>query len=64
MPFTLPCCRSAGTRLPRCVWAHAYYIDYRNARPKFIEVVLANLVNWDFVSTNLDGKGVARANQT
>jgi Fe-Mn family superoxide dismutase len=46
------------------VWEHAYYIDYRNARRKFIEAVLANLVNWDFVSTNLDGKGVARANQT
>ena len=31
------------------VWEHAYYIDYRNARAKFIEVVLDNLVNWDYV---------------
>jgi Fe-Mn family superoxide dismutase len=35
------------------VWEHAYYIDYRNARPKWIEVFLKNLVNWDFVSENL-----------
>ncbi len=35
------------------VWEHAYYIDYRNARPKYIETFLASLVNWDFVSENL-----------
>ena len=35
------------------VWEHAYYIDYRNARPKFIDVVLDSLVNWDFVNQNL-----------
>lgn len=35
------------------VWEHAYYIDYRNARAKFIEVVLDNLVNWEFVNANL-----------
>src|SRR3546814_14374620 len=43
------------------VWEHAYYIDYRNARPKFAETVLANLINWDFVAQNLDGQGAARA---
>ena len=34
------------------VWEHAYYIDYRNARAKFIEVYLASLVNWDFAQSN------------
>ena len=45
------------------VWEHAYYIDYRNERPKFAAAVLSNLVNWDFVSENLDGRGESRANQ-
>ena len=35
------------------VWEHAYYIDHRNARPKFLETVLDSLVNWDFVAENL-----------
>ncbi|MBA2412307.1 MAG: superoxide dismutase [Fe] [Burkholderiaceae bacterium] len=34
------------------VWEHAYYIDHRNARPKFIETFFGNLVNWDFASKN------------
>ncbi len=35
------------------VWEHAYYIDYRNARPKYIETFLKSLVNWDFALKNL-----------
>jgi superoxide dismutase, Fe-Mn family len=35
------------------VWEHAYYIDYRNARPKYIETFLTSLVNWDFALENL-----------
>lgn len=34
------------------VWEHAYYIDYRNLRPKFVETFLNNLVNWDFAEQN------------
>ena len=35
------------------VWEHAYYIDYRNLRPKYLETFLDKLVNWDFVAQNL-----------
>ena len=45
------------------VWEHAYYIDYRNERPRFAQTVLANIVNWEFVAQNLDGNGAARADQ-
>jgi len=33
------------------VWEHAYYVDYRNARPKYLEEIW-NLFNWDFVAEN------------
>ncbi len=33
------------------VWEHAYYIDYRNARPKYLETIW-HIVNWDFVAAN------------
>jgi Fe-Mn family superoxide dismutase len=37
------------------VWEHAYYIDYRNARPKFVEAFLGSLANWDFAGKNFGG---------
>lgn len=35
------------------VWEHAYYIDFRNLRPKYVETFLNHLVNWDFALANL-----------
>ncbi len=34
------------------VWEHAYYIDYRNARPKYIDAFLDDLLNWEFAAAN------------
>ena len=35
------------------VWEHAYYLDYQNRRPDFVQTFLDQLVNWDFVAANL-----------
>ena len=53
----LPLAHGKAALLTVDVWEHAYYIDYRSARPKFIETVLENLVNWDFVAENLKNAG-------
>jgi Fe-Mn family superoxide dismutase len=45
------------------VWEHAYYIDYRHERAKFVDAMLHHLVDWEFVARNLDGEGVSRADQ-
>jgi superoxide dismutase, Fe-Mn family len=41
------------------VWEHSYYIDYRNARPKYLEAWVDNLINWDYV-LELYEKGAGR----
>jgi Fe-Mn family superoxide dismutase len=38
------------------VWEHAYYMDYENDRQKYVEAVLAKLINWDFAEANLAKK--------
>ena len=35
------------------VWEHAYYLDYQNRRPDFVQAFLDHLINWDFVAQNL-----------
>ena len=49
----LPLNHSQQALLTCDVWEHAYYIDYRNARPKYVETFLSSLVNWDFVNEKL-----------
>ncbi len=49
----LPLKHGAKALLTVDVWEHAYYIDYRNARPDYVKTFLDHLVNWDFVAKNL-----------
>ena len=60
---TLKLTRTANADLPMAhgqtalltvdVWEHAYYLDYQNRRPDFVQAFLDHLVNWDFVAKNL-----------
>jgi Fe-Mn family superoxide dismutase len=43
------------------VWEHAYYLDYRNARPRYLEAFLDHLVHWEFAAANLAGQPTAMA---
>ena len=43
------------------VWEHSYYIDYRNARPKYLEAFVDNMINWDYVA-ELFEKGPLKIN--
>ncbi len=52
----LPMKHGAKALLTIDVWEHAYYIDFRNARPNYISTFLDSLVNWDFVAQNM-GEG-------
>jgi Fe-Mn family superoxide dismutase len=54
---------AAGTNclLTIDVWEHAYYLDYQNARPKYLESVLGKILNWEFASENLTKQAVRAA---
>jgi superoxide dismutase, Fe-Mn family len=51
----LPLKHSAKALLTIDVWEHAYYIDYRNARPKYIDTFMDHLLNWEFVGQTHSG---------
>ena len=41
------------------VWEHAYYLDYQNARPAYVETFIEKLLNWEFAAANLAGSASA-----
>ena len=49
----LPMAHGLKALLTVDVWEHAYYLDYQNRRPDFVQTFLDKLVNWDFVAQNL-----------
>jgi Fe-Mn family superoxide dismutase len=51
----LPMAHGQKALLTCDVWEHAYYLDYQNRRPDFVQAFLDHLVNWDFVAKNLKG---------
>ena len=49
-----PMAKGVNCLLTVDVWEHAYYLDYQNARPKYLEAVLGKILNWEFAAQNLD----------
>jgi Fe-Mn family superoxide dismutase len=52
-----PMAKGVNCLLTVDVWEHAYYLDYQNARPKYLEAVLGKILNWEFASENLTKEG-------
>ena len=49
----LPLMHGVNALLTCDVWEHAYYIDFRNARPNYVQSFIDNLINWDFAASNM-----------
>ncbi len=49
-----PIARGIKTLFTIDLWEHAYYLDYKNRRADYLEAVLKNLANWDFVNSRLE----------
>lgn len=49
----LPLAHGKTALLTIDVWEHAFYLDYQNAKPAYVETWMENLVNWEFAATNL-----------
>lgn len=47
----LPMVHGAKALLTCDVWEHAYYLDYQNRRPDYVDIFLKHLINWDFVES-------------
>lgn len=52
----LPMTQGKKALLTADVWEHAYYLDYQNRRPDYLDVFLKSLVNWDFAARNFAGQ--------
>jgi Fe-Mn family superoxide dismutase len=52
----LPLTRGQTPLVTLDLWEHAYYLDYRNERKRYVEAFLEHLIDWDFVAANLEAE--------
>ena len=54
-----PMAKGTNCLLTVDVWEHAYYLDYQNERPRYLESLLGKIINWDYAAENLSREGEA-----